>query len=640
MHPLLAALRQKPLLADGGMGALLLSQGAVLEQCLEELSLSRPDWIRDIQLAYAKAGADILLTHTFGAHEHQLGTYGLAHKVEEINRAAVRIARDVRETTGKSLFLGGSIGPLGEYLTPHGPVTPDRARSVFARQAAALLEGGIDFFCIETMSDLQELELAIRAVRDLSDLPILGSMTFGEDGQSQFGVDAATAMRSLLALDIELVGVNCSVGPAHVLKAMDTYHRTSPGTLLSAMPNAGLPTRVDGRFIYASGPEYFASMVPEFLAAGAVIIGGCCGTTPAHIQAMRQALDTHLAGASGQNGTLQVQEQDEVLGHRFQVPNLEQEDGELPDSRLLQKIRSGKFVVSVEVDPPRGMNPAKQIAGARLARERGADAINVADSPMARVRMSALVLSALIQQQVGIDTILHFTTRDRSLMGLQADLLGAHALGVKNILALTGDPPSLGDMQTSTPVYDVDSIGLVRILHQFNQGLDLLGKTMGQQSNFTVSVACDPTRPDLEEEATRLSRKLVHGAHFIMTQPIYDPVVWTTFTRIYERLHGPIPAPVLIGILPLQSFRHASFLHNEVPGITLTADALARMKQAGKKGRQAGVQMAQELLLQLMDAPYVQGVYLMPSFGRYETACQVLDVVQDTHTVPTPGGTQ
>ncbi len=638
MHPLLATLQQKPLIADGGMGALLLSQGAGLEQCLEELCLSQPDWIRDIQLAYATAGADILLTHTFGAHEQRLATYGLAHKVEEINRAAVRIARDVRETTGKGLFIGGCIGPLGEFLMPHGPVTPERATTVFSRQALALLEGGIDFFCIETMSDLQELEQAIRAVRNLSDLPILGSMTFGEDGQSQFGVNAHRAIRSLKALEIELVGVNCSVGPAHVLKAIDEYHRTLPTVPLSAMPNAGLPARVDGRFIYASGPEYFASMVPDFLAAGAVIIGGCCGTTPAHIQAMRVALDTHLVKASVQNGTLHRQDQEEALGHRFQVPNLDRADDSQSESLLLQKIRAGKFVISVEVDPPRGMNPAKQIAGARLAMERGADAINVADSPMARVRMSAMVMSALIQQQVGIDTILHFTTRDRSLMGLQADLLGAHALGVKNILALTGDPPSLGDSQTSTPVYDVDSVGLVRILNQFNQGLDLLGKTMGQNSNFSISVACDPTRSDLEEEAKRLSRKLANGAHFIMTQPIYDPAVWAGFIHVYERLYGPVPVPVLIGILPLQSFRHASFLHNEVPGITLTEEALAHMKQAGKKGRQAGVQMAQELLLQLMDAPYVQGVYLMPSFGRYETACQVLDVVKERKPVSLAGG--
>ncbi len=638
MHPLLATLKQKPLLADGGMGALLLSQGAGLEQCLEELCLSQPNRIRDIQLAYATAGADILLTHTFGAHEHRLGMYGLAHKVEEINRAAVRIARDVRETTGQSLFIGGCIGPLGEYLAPYGPVSSDRAVDVFARQAAALLEGGVDFFCLETMSDLQELAHAIRAVRQLTDLPILGSMTFGADGQSQFGVNAADAIRFLAALNIDLVGVNCSVGPLHVLKTLSEYHQTYPTLFLSAMPNAGLPARVDGRFIYASGPEYCASLVPDFLVAGAVILGGCCGTTPAHIQAMRQALDTHLDQAAGRSGSVPDPEKDELLGHRFPVPYLEQEHEIRTDSPLLQKLRAGQFVISVEVDPPRGMNPAKQIAGAQLAMERGADAINVADSPMARVRMSAMVMSALIQQQVGIDTILHFTTRDRSLMGLQADLLGAHALGVKNILALTGDPPSLGDSQASTPVYDVDSIGLVRILNQFNQGLDLQGKTMAPQSNFSISVACDPTRQDQQEEANRLFRKLEQGAHFIMTQPIYNPEVWSTFVDLYERLHGPLPVPVLIGILPLQSFRHASFLHNEVPGITLTDEALLHMQRAGKRGRHVGVQMAQELLLQLMDAPYVQGVYLMPSFGRYETACQVLDVVPTPHVVPLSGG--
>lgn len=629
MYPVLEQLRRRPLLADGAMGTMLLGRGVRLDQCLETLNVTQPDWIRSIQLAYANAGADILLTHTFGAHELRLETHGLAEQTEAINRAAVRIARDVRETTGRNLFLAGDIGPLGPYLAPHGPLAPERARAVFARQAAALLEGGIDLFCLETLSDLNEVEQAVRAIRQLTDLPILVSLTFGRDALTQFGVNARAAARFLRALPVDVIGANCSVGPASLQAVVAAYRAADAETALAVMPNAGFPTRVDGRLTYAAGPEYFAEMASAFLNLGVAIIGGCCGTTPAHIQALRQALDAWLAAGRDMPRTdAEAAAVQEPLPHPFYVLGMDAgARAAYPASRLRQKLDRGDFVVSVEVDPPRGLQPDKQIAGARLAQARGADAINVADSPMARVRMGALAMAALIQQAAGIETILHFTTRDRSLMGLQADLLGAHALGVRNVLALTGDPPSLGDSPNSSPVYDVDSVGLVRILNQFNRGLDLEGKAMGQRSNYCISVACDPTRQDLAREADRLQAKLAHGAHYVMTQPIYDPAVWTRFTRVYEAAHGALPVPVLIGILPLQSFRHASFLHHEVPGITLSADALQRMREAGQRGRQEGVAMAQQLLLALMDAPYVQGVYLMPSFGRYETACQVLDVV-------------
>ena len=628
MQPVLEALEQRPLLTDGGMGTALLSSGAGQDQCLEELNLSRPDWIRTIQLDYAKAGADIILSHTFGANEIRLQTHGLGDKVEEINRAAVRIARDVRETFGKALFIGGDIGPLGLYLAPQGPLRPEVARAAFLRQAAALLEGGIDFYCIETFSDLRELEQAVSAIRELTDLPILTSLTFGRDAQTTFGADARTVMRFVQDLEIEIVGANCSVGPSGLEEIIAIFHAEDPTAALAVMPNAGFPSRVEEKLEYPAGPAYFAAVVPAFLNLGASIIGGCCGTTKAHIQAMRKAIDHWQRSTPNTQFRLLDRDlgEEEIpasyLPWIVSVPELEQQD-----SQILQKLEAGHFVVSVEVDPPRGLNPEKQIEGARLARKYGADAVNVADSPMARVRMSALAMAAQIQQQAGIETILHFTTRDRSLMGLQADLLGAHALGLRNILALTGDPPSLGGNQNSSAVYDVDSVGLVHILNQFNQGQDLEGKVMGQRSRFSVSVACDPTREDLDKEAGRLRAKLSHGAHFIMTQPIYDSNVWNRFTKTYERLYGPLPVPVLIGILPLQSFKHASFLHNEVPGITLGGEALARMKEAGKRGRQAGIEMGQELLRELQDAPYVQGVYLMPSFGRYETACQVLNVL-------------
>ena len=410
-----------------------------------------------------------------------------------------------------------------------------------------------------------------------------------------------------------------------MLEFIAEMHEAEPALRLAAMPNAGLPYRAGERMVYPSAPRYFAERVPQFLEAGTSLVGGCCGTTPAHIQAMRAALD-EAAQREAPGAALPLQPIPMV---RVSSPAFSETEEEAPaPTGLLEKLRAGKFVVSVEVDPPRGFSAAKMLEGARIALEHGADAVNVADSPMARVRMGALALCVLIQQQVGIETILHYTTRDRSLMAIQADLIGAHALGVRNVIALTGDPPSLGDQQDSTAVYDVDSIGLVKIIDQFNAGLDRAGKPFGGRSAFTIAVASDPTRVDLAQEVDRFHRKVSGGAHLTMTQPIFDPAVWLRFYELYEERHGPFPVPVLIGILPLQSHRHASFLHNEVPGITLSEEALARMERAGADGRKEGVKMAQELLLELMTLPKVQGVYLMPSFGRYEVACEVLDVVE------------
>jgi len=389
---------------------------------------------------------------------------------------------------------------------------------------------------------------------------------------------------------------------------------------------------VDGRFSYPSSPEYMARHVSEFLATGVKLVGGCCGTTPAHTWAMRGAVDAFLAEQGGDtavDSTRRNRSKGELPDLQVGMTNdFAAEEEDAPTS-FLQKLRAGKFMISVEVDPPRGFNPQKQIDGARHAKAMGADAINVADSPMARVRMGAMSLCTMIQQQVDIETILHFTTRDRSLMALQSDLIGGRALGIRNILALTGDPPSLGDNQESTPVYDVDSIGFVRIINTFNQGQDLTGRDMGQKGGFTIAVACDPTRPNLEEEVDRFHQKVSGGAHFTMSQPIYDPQLWLDFLKTYEERHGQFPVPVMIGVLPVQSHKHASFLHNEVPGITMSEGALERMRIAGSNGRAEGVKMAQELLLELKDLPYVQGVYLMPSFGRYELACQVLEVLNE-----------
>lgn len=625
MHPFLQKLTEQPLLFDGAMGTMLYAKGASGEQCLEYLVVSNPKWITEIHQAFANAGADVIKSHTFGANRVRLAQYGLAEKVRDLNFRAVKLVRDVREVTGRALFIAGDIGPLGGRLAPDGPLSAQEARSAFAEQVEVLWEAGADLLLFETFQDVAELEIGIQAARAVCDLPIVASMTFGQDGLTGGGHSPESVMARLKAAGADVVGVNCSVGPAPTLDVLQSLHRADGAFSLSAMPNAGFPERVAGRFSYPSTPEYFARHVVPFLEHGARLVGGCCGTTPSHIRAMRAALNQYLA----ENGAKvpQVQVIDEDLPNIDIALDSATDDGAGEKTELLRKLEAGKFVISVEVDPPRGFNAQKQIEGARHAKEMGADAINVADSPMARVRMSALSLCIQIQQQVDIETIVHFTTRDRSLMGLQADLIGAQALGVRNILALTGDPPSLGDSRNSTPVYDVDSIGLVRIIHRFNEGFDQNGGKMGAAGNFTIAVACDPTRPNLEEEVDRFHQKVSGGAHFTMTQPIFDPQLWLNFLAVYNRRHGEFPVPVLIGVLPLQSHRHASFLHNEVPGITLSEEALERMRKAGADGRDEGVKMAQELLLQLVDAPHVQGVYLMPSFGRYEVACRVLEAL-------------
>jgi homocysteine S-methyltransferase len=621
-HPFLQRLAQGPLLADGAMGTMLYAKGASSEQCLEELVLSRPAWVSEIHQAYANAGADLLKTHSFGANRLHLADYGLADRVRELNFRAVRLAREVREISGRSLFIAGDIGPLARQLQPEGPLTASEVEAAFREQISVLWEAGADLLLFETFVDLRELEVAVAAARAVCDLPVVASMTFAEDGLTLAGHPPEQVVARLRAAGADVAGVNCSVGPAAMLQTL--ARMGGQEMLLSVMPNAGFPERVEGRFYYPASPEYFARQMAEFLKQGACLVGGCCGTTPMHIRAMRLALDEQLAvhRPSRTAGPATVTGEGAVA-----APADYGVTGEVPPTELLRKLRAGKFVISVEVDPPRSFRADKQLEGARYALQMGADAVNVADSPMARVRMSALSLCVQIQQQVGIESIVHYTTRDRSLMGLQADLIGAHALGVRNILALTGDPPSLGDTRQSTAVYDVDSIGLVRIVRRFNEGVDVAGQDMGQKGGFTIAVACDPTRADLVQEVDRFHQKVSGGAHFTMTQPIFDPQLWLNFVRLYEERHGPFPVPVLIGVLPLQGYKHASFLHNEVPGITLSQPALERMRLAGANGRQEGVRMAQELLLDLKGMPYVQGVYLMPSFGRYETACQVLEVL-------------
>jgi len=629
-HPLLDRLAAGPILADGAIGTMLYAAGASLDESFDALNLSRPELVLDTHRAYLDAGADLLETNSFGANRFKLEAFGLADRVREINKKAVRLAREAREITGRPALIAGSIGPTGRTLAPFGVVAPEAVRAAFREQIEALLEGGVDLLVLETIGSLDEMTEAVGAAREASDLPIVASMTFAEDGRTIGGNSPEDVAARLYELGVDVIGANCSVGPQRLLPVAEALvrhlgERNAAVPAVSCMPNAGWPAHVAGRVIYPSSPEYFAGFARRAAEAGVRIIGGCCGTTPLHTAAMREALDAWTAergdalASTSTFASTHVSRRTRILA----TPELDLVPAEGP-TRLREKLDRGEFVVSVEIDPPKGLNPTKALDGACLLQEAGVDFINVADSPMARVRMSALTMCYLIQHRTGVETILHFTTRDRSLMGLQSELLGAHAVGVRNIIALTGDPPSLGDYPDSSAVYDVDSIGLIRILDRLNTGADSAGASIGRPAAFTIACAVDPTRADLEHEARRLRAKLEAGAHVVMTQPIYDPTSWSRFLDAYgvDRL----PVPVLAGILPLQSSKHAEFLHNEVPGITLSDEARERMRLAGPDGRREGVKMAQELLQELR--PLVQGVYLMPSFGRYEVAAEVLDVLQ------------
>lgn len=616
-QPFLARLARAgtaPILCDGAMGTQLYERGVPFDSCFDELNLSRPDLVVEIHRDYIAAGAEIIETNTFGANRFKLEPHGLADRVREINRKGARNAREAREVSGQPTLIAGSVGPTGRTLRPFGTAAPGTVRDAFREQMLALWEGGVDLLMIETIPSLDEMREAVAAAREVCDLPLVAQLTFTQDGRTLSGNSPEEVVHELAALGVEVIGANCSVGPRHTLEVLRGMTAAAPdGVRLTGQPNAGWPMNVSGRVIYPSLPDYFATYARDAAALGLAIVGGCCGTTPLHVAGMRQALDAGVAEA--------VPARIEVLSPRR--GELLAPEGPTQLSRKLGR----EFVVSVEVDPPKGLNPRKTLAGAELLKEAGVDFINVADSPMARVRMSALALCYLIKNEVGIEPILHFTTRDRNLMGIQSDLIGAHAIGVRNIIALTGDPPSLGDYPDATPVYDIDSIGLVKVIKSFNAGLDVAGSSIGQIASFTVAVAADPTRPDLEHEADRLQAKLAAGGDLVMTQPVFAYETWTAFRAIYESRFGPIGVPVLLGVLPLQSHRHAEFLHNEVPGIKLTDEARERMRRAGSEGRREGVRLAQELVQQARDD--VQGIYIMPSFGRYEVAAEVLAALGD-----------
>ena len=616
-----------PLLADGGMGTLLFSRGLPQRACLDELATTRPDLIGSIHREYLEAGADLIETASFGANRIRLAAYGLAHEAHRFSRRSAQVAREARDVSGREALVGGSVGPLGAPTRELVHLDDARVRTAYREQLEGLLESGIDVFVIETHVDLRHLLLAVEEARRAADLPILAELTFGEDLTLPDGTTPEAAARALAAVSVDAIGVNCGVGPQACLDAVEAMGRAHDVMLpRSIMPNAGLPQRIEGQFVYAAGPEYFGGMVSRFVRGGARIVGGCCGTTPEHIAAMRVALD---AGAGATTTTAAASRTTAV---RPVASDLPQHAGDaLPPTQLATKLAAGRFVISVEIDPPRSIRIDRTIEAARLLRSAGVDLVNVSDSAMARVRMGAMAVAFGIQHDLDVECLVHFTTRDRNLMAIESELLGAHALGVRNILALTGDPPRVGEYPTGTGVWDVDSIGLVEILARLNRGEDQAGSAIGQRAGFTIACALDPTAADQATEWDRLARKLDAGGHLVMTQPLYDLAQVEAMDREARRRFGPrgFPVPLLLGILPLQSTRHAEFLHNEVPGITIPDAARKAMAAAGERGAEVGLEMSLELLEQVDSL--VAGTYVMPSFGRYEQAAELTRRIRATH---------
>ena len=603
-HPFRARITRGPLLCDGAMGTLLYARGVAFDHCFDALNLTDRERVLNVHLDYLRAGAEIIETNTFGANTFKLGQHGLSDRVRDINRQGAKIAKEARDIFGRAVFIAGSVGPLGRPMAPFGRVTPAEARSAFRAQIDALVEGGADILILETFANVSELLEAVAAAREACDLPLVAQMTFAEDGRTRYGHSPAEVVAALEGAGADLVGANCSVGPVPMLEVVQQMAAVAH-VPLSAQPNAGFPTLVDGRYLYLSSPEHMATYAKKMVDAGVRLIGGCCGTTPEHIAAIRRAIAAAGAvRAQTVPDAVPAAPRDEVL------PAVGQ------PSELAQKLHRA-FVISVEVDPPKGLDATKDLEGARLLKEAGADVIDVGDSPIGRVRMSALAMCYLIQQHVGIETIIHFTTRDRNVVGLQADLIGAHAMGVRNVLALTGEPPR-GDYPNVTAVYDVDSAGLMRIIKRFNEGLDLAGKSIGHPARFLIGGALDMTTATLDRELPKMEKKLEAGVDFFMTQPIYEPETLDAF----ERRVGRLPVPVLVGVLPLQSFRHAEFLHNEVPGITIPDWVRERMRIAGNAGRDEGFRLSRELLDGLVAR--IDGAYLMPSFGRYEVCAALV----------------
>jgi methionine synthase I (cobalamin-dependent)/5,10-methylenetetrahydrofolate reductase len=615
MKPFLSLLSSSTtLLADGAMGTMLNAHGISSYKCFDELNLTNPQVVAAVHLDYIQAGAQIILTNTFSANRFKLDKYGLADRLEEINQAGVRLARQVADASKKKVFIAGDVGPLGIRLAPFGRVQPEQARLAFSEQVTALCSAGADLIVLETFTDLYEAREAVRAAKEACKLPVIVSVTFTRDDRTVLGDDPEKAARVLTDSSADVIGVNCSGGPTQLLRILKHMHQATPHMKLWVKPNAGWPEQVGGRIMYPADPEYFGDYALLFRAAGASIVGGCCGTTPAHIASMRSALDAAPAAA------LEIRPTD-------LLEPVEVFDEDLKPSKLAQSLASRKFVIAVEMDPPRGLSTHKLLAGASLVQEAGADVIDVADSPMARMRMSAWAVCDVVQHKLGMETTLHFPTRGRNLIRVQGDLLAAHALDIRNVFVVMGDPTSIGDYPEATDNYDIVPSALIKLIKQgFNSGVDHAGASIGQPTNFFVGAALNliPVEPD--QEARNARRKVLAGADFFLTQPIYEPAQATAFLKHYESEYGKLQQPVLVGILPLFNSRHAHFLNHEVPGIHIPERMLKRMEKEGEAGLREGIRITIELVEQIKS--WGQGIYLMPQFHRYDVIADIVEAVK------------
>ncbi len=610
-------LENGPLLLDGAMGTLLYGKGISIDQCFDALNRREPQAVAGIYRDYIDAGVDVLETNTFASNRYKLAEYGLQHEVLELNTAAVSIARRVIDASfsSKPVLLAGAIGPLGVRLAPLGRVRVPEAKAAFREQIQALVGAdpkGVDLLILETMADLKEVEAAVDVAREVApELPIVAQMAFTHDDRTFIGHTPDEAARKLSGFDVDMIGVNCSSGPAQVLRLISIMKEVAPDMPIAAVPNAGWPEQTEGgRVMYAATPEYFARYTQAFCEVGAGLIGGCCGTTDLHIAAMRQALDT-----PGENTIslprVKFLQRDTAVTAVVEQP-----------TQLAQYLNEGTFVITVEMSPPKGVGAERLLRRASMLKEAGANILNLADSPLARMRMSAWAAAYLVQQDVGLETILHFPTRGRNLLRIQGDLLAAHDMGIRNLFVAMGDPTRIGDFPEAMDSYDIVPTGLMQLItQQFNAGVDKSGNRIDQATSFVAGCALSLTPKDVEREMILLRKKVRNGAGFALTQPVFDAAAARNFINTYETRYGEPIIPILAGIKLLHNGRNADFLHNEVPGMIIP-EAYRQRMHAADNPQQTGVRIAQEMMEEIR--PFVQGVYFMPNFGRYDLVADVI----------------
>lgn len=600
---------------DGAVGTRFYDKGIFINRSYDELNLVQPDIVREVHNEYVKAGADIIETNTFGATRHKLQQHGLETKLKEINLAGAELAR---EAAGEDVFVAGAIGPLDLRIEPYGPTSFDEAKEMFKEQISALLEGGVDLFILETFSDLSEIQQAIRAIKELCDLPIVAQMTIKTDGKTIFGADAELVAQRLDEYGADVIGLNCGVGPTHILTALEKM-RAVTTKKLAAQPNAGLPRDVQGRQFYMSSPEYMSKFAKRFIKAGASFVGGCCGTTPQHIKLIADSVRAQSPRRLKNDVKIEPAKVSDLTPTDIQVVPAEER------SKWSRKVARGEFVTSVEVLPPKGCDAQKTLDSIRLLVDAGVDAVNIPDGPRAQTRMSAQATAILVEQQVGIEAVLHYCCRDRNLLGMMSDLLGAAALGLHNLLIITGDPPKMGPYPDATAVFDIDSIGLTNMVNKLNHGLDLGNNPIGCPTAFSIGVGVNPGAINLDEEIRRFEWKVEAGAEYAITQPVYDTNQLRDFLRRIEHVRIPIVA----GIFPLISIRNAEFMHNEVPGVNITPDILTRMRKASdvskEAAREEGIKIARESLVEIGDL--IQGVQVSAPLGNVKYALQVFEAL-------------